>query len=87
MCNFHKGSHAYLLDHYVSGEIIRQGDIVIIDGKRLARVVVVIEKGINCLYDYGLNNGGFVIEFTSGGLEAWPEADEDIELVRRAGNE
>ena len=74
----------YLPDHYFSGAKILEGDIVKIDGTRLATISAVFLQGGNYEYNYGLDGGGFLTEETNGNLIAWSEADEDIELIRRA---
>ena len=76
--------HGYLPDHYVSGEPIMLGDRVVVNQQRQAIVVGIIRKGCAETYNFDLGDGGFLVEYSNGELEAWPEADEDIELIARA---
>ena len=77
--------------HYLSGEDVRKGDVVKICGKggvwKSAKIAETFKAGEEGAHDYSLDEGGFLVEFPDGGLEAWHEADEDIDLVSRARSE
>jgi hypothetical protein len=74
--------------HYCSGEDIRAGDVV-----RCAawsgRVVFVLGTGSFAAgytpADWSYLSRGFMVEYDQAGLVFADEADEDLELVARAG--
>lgn len=76
---------------YLSCEDVRKGDVVKIccEGGvwKSAIIAETFKAGEEGAHDYSLDEGGFLVEFPDGGLEAWHEADEDIDLVSRARSE
>lgn len=66
---------------YLDGVEICKGDRVLVNGRVQATIIEVFQPGDVAGSDYDLLTGGFLVQFDSGGLQAWPYADEDIEKL------
>ena len=66
---------------YSDGVEIRTGDRVLVNGRKQGVIVKVFRPGEVEAADYALSEGGFLVELDTGELQAWPQADEDIEKL------
>jgi len=66
---------------YSDGVEIRSGDRVLVNGRQQGFIVKVFQPGEIEAADYALSEGGFLVEFDTGEIQAWSQADEDIEKL------
>jgi hypothetical protein len=65
--------------YYVGGTVVQTGDRVLIYD-RVATVTVLI-PGTQQAMDYSKPEGGLLVEFDDGDVQAWPRPDEDMEKI------
>jgi hypothetical protein len=69
--------------YYMSGEVVREGDIVTVINK-LAVVERILSERSQDARDFAcFNTGGLVLRFDDGDLQVWRSVDEDLEFLRR----
>jgi hypothetical protein len=66
---------------YTDGREVHAGDRVLVNGDRLAVVSAIVHPGTPDASNYALPQGGILVEFDNGALQAWPCVDEDIERI------
>ncbi|MFA6931018.1 MAG: hypothetical protein WCT05_11885 [Lentisphaeria bacterium] len=66
---------------YPDGVEICSGDRVLVNGREQGVIAKVFQPGDIEAADYALCEGGFLVEFDSGDIQAWSTADEDIEKL------
>lgn len=72
--------------HYSEGELVCEGDIVLIVNKR-AVIERVMAKHSRDAQDYACSEtGGLLLKFEDGDLQVWPHVNEDLRLVQRKPN-
>lgn len=70
--------------HYKSGEVVQEGDVVTVVGKR-AIVERVFSAGSRGAQDFACpETGGLLLKFEDGDVQVWPSVDEDLEFRGRA---
>lgn len=66
---------------YTDGSEVHKGDRILIHGARKAVISAVLLPGTEGAENYALPEGGILVEFDDGELQAWPRVDEDMERV------
>jgi hypothetical protein len=69
---------------YIDGREVLCNDTVLVRPNRRAWVQFLLEPGSPLAEAYSSPLGGFVLRFEDGDHQLWHNADEDIQLVRRA---
>jgi len=70
--------------HYHTGELIRDGDLVAVAGKRAVIDRVISERTRESQDFSCFETGGLLIKFEDGDLQLWPDVDEDLQFLKRA---
>ena len=68
---------------YADGKEVMPDDVVVTPNSRKARVQLLLEPGSPTANAYSAPNGGIVLKFDDGDTQMWPQANEDMQLVRR----
>ena len=66
---------------YADGSEVHAGDRVLVNGERKAVVSAIVLPDTPNASDYALSDGGILVEFDNGELQAWPRVDEDMERI------
>jgi hypothetical protein len=66
---------------YADGSEVHAGDRVLVNGERKAVVSAIVLPDTPNASDYALSDGGILVEFDNGELQAWPRVDGDMERI------
>jgi hypothetical protein len=69
--------------HYSDGREVVINDVVLAPRNKSARVKIILEPDSSLAHAYSSPIGGIVLEFDDGDVQVWPEADEDLQFIRR----
>ncbi len=71
--------------HYKSGDLVCQGDVVLVKDKR-AVVESILGRGTRDAKRFSCSKtGGVLLKFEDGDVQLWPWINEDLELVAHSG--
>jgi hypothetical protein len=70
--------------HYKSGEAVREGDLVVVAGKRAVIERLFSERSAAAQDFACFETGGLMLKFEDGDVQVWPAVDEDLEFRGRA---
>ncbi len=70
--------------YYKTGEIVREGDLVVVAGKR-AVVECLFSELSDAARDFAcFETGGLMLRFEDGDVQVWTTTDEDLEYRGRS---
>ena len=67
-----------MIFYYLDGSKVERGQKVLINKSKVAYVREILEPKTQIAHDYACPEGGILLEFPDGDMQAWPEMDEDI---------
>jgi hypothetical protein len=67
---------------YTDGQEVMVNDVVLTTPGRYAHVQLLLEPESQLANSYSAPDGGIVLKFDDGDYQVWPQADEDMSLIR-----